>query len=114
MGVTEDSKALMWRITDEIWNNGRLDLIDVLIAEDLVDHVEVPGLVGSGRARYRASIELMRAASRTFATRWTSSSPTVRSLFRMAAALERIAVSFWGTADRSDNRCTDVRHPALS
>jgi hypothetical protein len=40
MGVTEDSKALMWRITDEIWNNGRLDLIDV------------PGLVGSGRARY--------------------------------------------------------------
>jgi predicted ester cyclase len=50
MGVTEDSKALMWRITDEIWNNGPLDLIDV------------PGLVGSGRARYRASIETMRAA----------------------------------------------------
>jgi predicted ester cyclase len=50
MGVTEDSKALMWRITDEIWNNGRFD------------HVDVPGLVGSGRARYRASIETLRAA----------------------------------------------------
>ena len=24
MGATEDSKALMWRITDEIWNKGRL------------------------------------------------------------------------------------------
>jgi steroid delta-isomerase-like uncharacterized protein len=62
MGVTEDSKALMWRITEEIWNNGRLELIDELIAEDLVDHVEVAGLEGSGRARYRASIENMRAA----------------------------------------------------
>jgi hypothetical protein len=52
MGVTEDSKALMWRITEEIWNNGRLELIDELIAEDLIDHVELPGLEGSGRARY--------------------------------------------------------------
>jgi predicted ester cyclase len=62
MGANEDSKALMWRITDEIWNKGRLDLIDELIAEDLVDHVELVGLEGSGRARYRASIEMMRAA----------------------------------------------------
>ena len=62
MGATEESKALMWRITDEIWNNGRLDLIDELIAEDLVDHVELAGLEGSGRARYRASVELTRAA----------------------------------------------------
>lgn len=62
MAATEESKALMWRITDEIWNNGRLDLIDELIAEDLVDHVELAGLEGSGRARYRASVELTRAA----------------------------------------------------
>jgi predicted ester cyclase len=62
MGASEDSKALMWRITDEIWNNGRRDLIDELIAEELVDHVELAGLEGSGRTRYRASIEMMRAA----------------------------------------------------
>ncbi|HTQ21879.1 ester cyclase [Mycobacterium sp.] len=62
MGATEDSRALMWRITDEIWNNGRLELIDELIAEDLVDHVELVGLEGDGRARYRASVELTRAA----------------------------------------------------
>jgi predicted ester cyclase len=62
MGATEDSKALMWRITDEIWNKGRLELIDELIAEDLVDHVEVEGLEGNGRARYRATIEVTRTA----------------------------------------------------
>ena len=62
MAATEDSKALMWRITEEIWNNGRLELIDELIAEDLIDHVELPGLEGNGRARYRASIERARAA----------------------------------------------------
>jgi predicted ester cyclase len=62
MAASEDSKALMWRITDEIWNNGRFDLIDELIAEDLVDHVELAGLEGRGRARYRASIDMMRAA----------------------------------------------------
>jgi predicted ester cyclase len=62
MGITEDSKALMWRITEEIWNNGRLELIDELIAEDLVDHVELAGLAGSGRARYRTSIEMTRTA----------------------------------------------------
>ena len=62
MGATEDSKALMWRITDEIWNKGRLELVDELIAEDLVDHVEVEGLEGNGRARYRATIEITRAA----------------------------------------------------
>lgn len=39
-----------------------MDLIDELIAEDLVDHVDVPGLEGRGRARYRASIEMMQAA----------------------------------------------------
>jgi hypothetical protein len=39
----------MWRITDEIWNNGRLELVDQLIAEDLVDHVELAGLEGTGR-----------------------------------------------------------------
>jgi predicted ester cyclase len=62
MGATEDSKALMWRIAEEIWNHGRLELIDELIAEDLVDHVELPGLEATGRARYRASVEITRAA----------------------------------------------------
>ena len=59
---SEESKKLMWRITDEIWNRGHSELMDELIAEDLVDHVDVPGLAGTGRSRYRASFDLMRAA----------------------------------------------------
>lgn len=54
----------LWRITDEIWNRGRLEVIDELVAEDLTDHVDLAGLEGSGRDRYRASIAMMRAALR--------------------------------------------------
>lgn len=50
---TEESKVLLPRITDEIWNNGHLDLIDELIGQDFVDHVEMPSVEGAGRERYR-------------------------------------------------------------
>jgi len=60
--ATERSRALMFRITREIWDEGQIDLIDELIAEDLIDHVDLPGLEGTGRDRYRASVEMMRAA----------------------------------------------------
>jgi predicted ester cyclase len=59
---TEESKALLRRITDEIWNNGRLDLIDELIGDDLVDHIDVSGGEGSGPERYRASVTALRTA----------------------------------------------------
>jgi predicted ester cyclase len=59
---TERSKALLRRITDEIWTAGRLDLIDELVAEDFVDHIDMPGLEGQGRERYRASVLLTREA----------------------------------------------------
>jgi predicted ester cyclase len=49
---------LMSAITEEIWNRRRLELVDELISEDLVDHVDIPGLEGTGRARYLASVEL--------------------------------------------------------
>ena len=63
---SERSRELMRRITDEIWDHGRLDQIDELIAEDCVDHLELPGLEGSGRARYRASVEMTRATFSDF------------------------------------------------
>jgi predicted ester cyclase len=58
----EESKALLCRITDEIWSNGRLELIDELISEDLVDHIEMPGTEGTGREHYRATVLAMRVA----------------------------------------------------
>jgi predicted ester cyclase len=58
---TEESKALLRRITDEIWNDGRLDLVDELISDDFVDHIEFP-VEGTGRARYRATVTAMHTA----------------------------------------------------
>jgi hypothetical protein len=49
---TEESKALMQRITEETWNEGRLDLIPELISDDLNDHIEMPVLEGTGQERY--------------------------------------------------------------
>jgi predicted ester cyclase len=57
-----ECEALLRRITEEIWNGRRLDLVDELIAEGFVDHVDMPGLDGHGRDRYLASVKLMHAA----------------------------------------------------
>ena len=63
MGTSgDDLKALLYRITEEIWNKGRLELIDELIGEDIIDNVSMPGVEGSGRERYRASVVQMRTA----------------------------------------------------
>ena len=60
---TEESKALLRRITDEIWTGGHLDLIDELVSDAFVDHVDMPGLEElAGRPRYRASVESVREA----------------------------------------------------
>jgi predicted ester cyclase len=59
---TDESKELLRRITEEIWTNGRVELIDELISEDIVDHIEIPGLEGVGREHYRASVLAIRSA----------------------------------------------------
>jgi steroid delta-isomerase-like uncharacterized protein len=56
------NKMLTLRITDEIWNQGKLDLIDAVIAHDFIDHIRIEGLEGTGRERFRRSVEMMRAA----------------------------------------------------
>lgn len=80
---SEQSRELMRRITAEIWDEGRLDLIDVFIAEDLVDHIEVPGLEVTGRERYRANAQIMRAAF-----------PDFRNPLDLIVAEDDIAVSY--------------------
>ena len=55
---TEESKALMERITQEVWNEGRTDLIPELISDTLIDHIEMPGLEGNGQERYRSHVEI--------------------------------------------------------
>ncbi len=70
------NEAILRRITEEIWNQRRLDLIDELIAADFVDHVEVPGGPDGGRARYRASVDAMHRRSLITTSRSSSSSRT--------------------------------------
>ena len=60
--LAEEPRQLLRRITEEIWTGGRLDLVDELVAEDFVDHIEIPGLDAVGRDRYRASVILIRDA----------------------------------------------------
>jgi predicted ester cyclase len=50
-----DPASLLRLIIREIWCNRRYELVDELISDDLVDHVEAAGLEGVGRARYLAS-----------------------------------------------------------
>lgn len=58
----ESPAVLMRRVTDEIWNGRRVDLVDELVAEDFVDHVDLPVEAVGGRERYRATVEGTLAA----------------------------------------------------
>jgi predicted ester cyclase len=80
---SEESKALMYRVTNEIWNERQVERIDDLIAEDLVDHLELSGLEGDGRERYRASFLMTRA-----------SFPDFRNPIDFVVAEDDLAVSY--------------------
>ena len=54
-----DTARLLRLVTNEIWCQRRYELVEELISEDFVDHVEMPGLEGIGRARYLASARLV-------------------------------------------------------
>ena len=46
MSVEEDNKALVRRFTEEVINQGNLDVADELLAPDFVDHDVIPGKLG--------------------------------------------------------------------
>jgi predicted ester cyclase len=80
---TSESRELMRRITEEIWENGRLELVDELIAEDLVDHLDIPGVETTGRQRYYDSVVLNRTAF-----------PDLRNPLDLIIADDDLAVSY--------------------
>ena len=57
-----DPASLLRLITSEIWCKRRYELIDELISDDFVDHIEAQGLEGTGKARYLASARLVHDA----------------------------------------------------
>ena len=57
-----NTATLLRRVTEEMWCGRRYELVDELISDDFVDHVELPGLEGTGRARYLASVRIVHNA----------------------------------------------------
>jgi predicted ester cyclase len=57
-----ETEKLYRLVTKEIWCERRYELVDELISEEYVDHIEQPGVEGTGTARYLASVRLMHSA----------------------------------------------------
>jgi steroid delta-isomerase-like uncharacterized protein len=59
--VAEDLKALVKRFNDEVMSQGKVELIDELVADDFVEHQAMPGMP-SGKDALRVFTETFRAA----------------------------------------------------
>jgi steroid delta-isomerase-like uncharacterized protein len=57
-----DNKATMLSVYEEVFNGGNLELIDELIADDFVDHEELPPGMPGGKEAPRAMTSMMRGA----------------------------------------------------
>ncbi len=57
-----DLKATMQRIYEEVFNQGDLDVIDELLADDFVEHEELPPGIPQGKEAPRAYTTLFRSA----------------------------------------------------
>lgn len=61
MTDTDPKRDVIRRYFEELWNEGRLELVDVLLAEDYVNHSPSPGLP-PGREGVRIVVRALRAA----------------------------------------------------
>jgi steroid delta-isomerase-like uncharacterized protein len=57
----EQNKALIRRFVDEIFNQGRIEAIDELVAPDAVDHAALPGMP-PGREGIKRRAAMIRSA----------------------------------------------------
>jgi predicted ester cyclase len=80
---TSATKELMRRIAEEIWDHGRIELVDELIAKDIVDPKRYLVWRRPGRQRYRDSVVLNRTAF-----------PDFRNPLDLIVAEDDLAVSF--------------------
>lgn len=59
---TAANKALVRRVFEEGFNQGKIELVDELIAADFVDHGAAPGLPDTGPESFRQTVMLFRSA----------------------------------------------------
>ena len=62
--MSEENKEITRRFYEAI-NAGRMEIIDEVVAEDLVEHEEFPGMAG-GREGVRQFFQMMRPAFSDF------------------------------------------------
>ena len=60
--MSEQDKTAMRRIPLELFNEGRLDVVDQVVAEDYVEHLPLPPGLPTGRAGLKAFATGFRAA----------------------------------------------------
>ena len=94
---TEENKAIVRRVNDEVWSEGRLDVIDELIADDFVATIvgapeEIRGPQGFREfvVMYRTAFPDLRltvdeqfAEGETVVTRWTATGTNEGELMGM-------------------------------
>ncbi len=59
--MSDNNKAMMRRIYDEIWNQGNLEAIDEILSPDYVAHFLPPG-IPPGRDGFRQFVAMYRTA----------------------------------------------------
>ena len=59
MSLEDDKKALTQRIYDEVFSAGKIDVVDELVAEDVVEHEEFPG-IPPGREGMKQFVRMIR------------------------------------------------------
>lgn len=57
-----DNKTTMLRLYEEVFNAGDLEAIDEIVAEDFVEHEELPPGIPQGKGAPRALVTMMRGA----------------------------------------------------
>ena len=95
----EESKAIIRRLNDEVWNEGRLDVIDELVADGFVATVigapeqirgpegfrEFVGMYRKAFPDLRITIDEQLAEGETVVTRWTATGTHEGDLMGMPA-----------------------------
>jgi steroid delta-isomerase-like uncharacterized protein len=96
---TEENKAIVRRVNDEVWSEGHLDVIDELIADDFVATVvgapeqirgpqgfrEFVGLYRQAFPDLRITVDEQFAEGETVVTRWTATGTNEGDLMGMPA-----------------------------
>lgn len=59
--MSEENKAIILRLTEEVWNKGDLDVVDELCSPDLVVHMAAPDMP-SGSEGLKAFVSMYRGA----------------------------------------------------